>query len=100
MYPLEAAAAKIRSHYHDARILLFGSQAVDTAREDSDIDLCIVLEEPSKRLLEISRDIRRDIYPILRKSLDILVYDSKTFKDRSSFPLTLEYEINENAREL
>jgi len=100
MIPFNAAAEKIRSHYQDARILLFGSQATDSAREDSDIDLCIILKKPQKRLLEISRDIRKDIYPILKKPLDILVYDSDSFEERSSFPLTMESEILEYAREL
>ncbi|MDA3849712.1 MAG: nucleotidyltransferase domain-containing protein [Spirochaetaceae bacterium] len=100
MYPLTEAADKIRSQYKDARILLFGSHARNDARENSDIDLCIVLDNPEKRLLEISRDIRKVIYPILKKPLDILVYDSISFNDRSSFPLTMEAEILEYAQEL
>ncbi len=100
MHPLEEAAEKIRSHYHDARVLLFGSQAKGDANEDSDIDLCIIITDPQKRLLEISREIRKDIYPILRRPLDILVYDSKSFEERSSFPLTMESEILEYARDL
>lgn len=100
MYPFEEAAIAIRSHYYDARILLFGSHARGTASKDSDIDLCIILKNPQKRLIEISRDIREEIYPILKKPLDILVYDSEAFNDRAAFPLTMESEIVEYAKEL
>ena len=97
---LLAAADKIRSQYYQAKILLFGSRAKKTSNPDSDIDLCIILENPEQRPLEISRNIRRDIYPLLHSSLDILVYDKKTFEERASFPLTMEAEIIEYAREL
>jgi len=97
---LLAAADKIRSQYFPAKILLFGSRAKETNRPDSDIDLCIILENPKQRPLEISRNIRKEIYPLLHSSLDILVYDKKTFDERSAFPLTMEAEIIEHAREL
>ncbi|MDA3959100.1 nucleotidyltransferase domain-containing protein [Oceanispirochaeta sp.] len=94
------AAERIRSHYNQAKILLFGSFAKESQRPDSDVDLCIILENPQMRTIEISRSIRKEIYPVLKRPLDILVYDKKTFDERSSFPLTLESEIMESAREL
>ena len=97
---LLAAADRIRTQYHQAKILLFGSRAKNTDRPDSDIDLCIILENPKQRPIEISREIRKVIYPLLHHSLDILVYDKKTFDERSAFPLTMEAEIIEYAREL
>ena len=97
---LLAAADKIRTQYNQAKILLFGSRAKEANRPDSDIDLCIILENPKQRPIEISRKIRKEIYPLLRTSLDILVYDKKTFDERSAFPLTMEAEIIEYSREL
>lgn len=97
---LQVAAAKIRSQYRQAKILLFGSQANGNPGKGSDIDLCVILENPQQRTLEISRLIRKDIHPLLNQSLDILVYDKKTFDERSAFPLTMEAEIAESAREL
>ena len=64
------------------------------------MDLCIILDSPDRRLLDISRLIRKEIYPALQRSLDILVNDKKTFDERSAFPLIMELEILENAREL
>ncbi len=97
---LAAAAAKIKSQYNHATVLLFGSQAKGFPEKESDIDLCIILENPLQRTLEISRQIRREIHPLLKQPLDILVYDKKTFDERSALPLTLEAEIAESAREL
>jgi len=97
---LQAAADKIKTQYQHAKILLFGSWAKNTNRTDSDIDLCVILENPKQRPIEISREIRKEIYPLLHSPLDILVYDKKTFDERSAFPLTMEAEIVEHAREL
>ena len=97
---LKHAANVIRNNYDHSRILLFGSHANNTATETSDIDLCIIIDSPGERLLEISRNIRKEIFPILHKPLDILVYDKRTFEDRASLSLTMEAEISEYAREL
>jgi predicted nucleotidyltransferase len=97
---LDIAVAMIRSQYSQAKILLFGSQAKGSSGKDSDIDLCVILDNPLQRTLDISRQIRKDIHPLLKQSMDILVYDKKTFDERSAFPLTLEAEIAESAREI
>lgn len=76
------------------------STAGGTDSEDSDIDLCIVIEDPTERLRDISRKIRRELYPILHKPIDILVYDKKTFEDRASLPVTMEGEILEQGKAL
>ena len=97
---LQLVANTIRSQYHHAKVLLFGSYAKDAQGPGSDIDLCIILENPPKRTIEISRSIRKEIYPVLKRPLDILVYDKRTFDERASSPLTLESEIKDSAREL
>ena len=94
------AAKRIKAHYARSRVLLFGSSARDETTAESDIDLCIIIDNPEERLLDISRNIRREIYPLIHKPLDILVYDKKTFDERSSLSLTMEAEIAEYAREL
>ncbi len=92
---LTAAATKIRARYESAQIFLFGSTARGTEKADSDIDLCVVIENPKERLLEISRILSKDLHPILSGQLDLLVYNKENFEDRSSFPLTMEAEIVE-----
>lgn len=97
---LRQAADIIRNNYDQSKNFLFGSHAKHSATGESDIDLCVIIDNPEERLLEISRNIRRQIFPILHKSLDILVYDRKTFEDRASLSLTMEAEIFESAIEL
>jgi predicted nucleotidyltransferase len=92
---LSAAATKIRSRYDSARIILFGSTAAGNETEESDIDLCVIISNPSERLLEISRTLRTELYPILKRPLDLLVYDKTTFDDRAALSLTMEAEIIE-----
>jgi len=97
---LQTAVSHVKQQYSNARIILFGSNAKGTDSEESDIDLCIVIDKPSERLRDISRKIRREIYPILNKPIDLFVYDKQTFDDRASLPVTMEAEITENGKEL
>jgi predicted nucleotidyltransferase len=92
---LSAAATKIRARYDSARIILFGSMALGNETPESDIDLCVIINNPSERLLDISRYLHKELHPILRRPLDLLVYDKTTFDDRASLPLTMEAEIIE-----
>lgn len=97
---LLAASHAIKSHYHSATVLLFGSFAKGIERPDSDIDLCILVDNPNERPLEISRKLRTALHPILKKPLDLLVYDRKKFQERAALSVTMESEIAEEAREL
>lgn len=97
---IQNATRIIKLQYTDAKVLLFGSTAREKDAEESDIDLCIVIEDPKERLLDISRNIRKAIYPVLHKPLDILVYDKKSFDERSSLPLSMEAEIIEHGVEI
>jgi uncharacterized protein len=53
MQILKQLAKKIRSRFPEARILAFGSYARGTATEESDLDICVVLESvnPEDRLI-------------------------------------------------
>lgn len=97
---LRTVALRVKQLYPHARVILFGSTLTGTGSEDNDIDLCIVIENPNERLRNISRKIRREIYPLLNKPLDILAYDKKTFDDRAALPVTMEAEISEQGKEL
>jgi predicted nucleotidyltransferase len=57
---LPAMVERIVNHFAPMQIILFGSQARGDARDDSDIDLLIVLEQAeSKRKAAVA--IRRDL---------------------------------------
>lgn len=67
------------------RIILFGSRAKGTEREQSDIDICIVAQTPNKRRLAalLSAEIECEL------PIDILVYTpdewDECIKDETSF---------------
>jgi uncharacterized protein len=97
---LRKAARRIRDHYPGARVILFGSAARGTSGKESDVDLCVVIENPDRRPIEIGREIRREIRPIVGGPLDLLVYDSSVFRDRAAQAVSFEAEIEEEGEEL
>lgn len=97
---LNQVADLIKKQYTGSRVLLFGSSARGDDNAESDIDLCIIVNNPEERLIEISRKIRKVAFPLLHKGMDILVYDKETFKERAALSLTMEAEIVEQAVEL
>jgi predicted nucleotidyltransferase len=90
------ALSEIRSLYDVDRILLFGSHARGKAEKESDIDICIILNSRTERLLQITRFIRLHLFNKLHRSMDILVYDKQNFEDRraagASFEMTISRE--------
>jgi len=69
--PLESIAKTLRDALHPERIVLFGSLANGTARDESDVDLLIELDtdlSPADRARAVSR-----LFPDRRWSLDALV---------------------------
>jgi predicted nucleotidyltransferase len=88
------------------KIILFGSYANDTATEDSDIDLVVILdtEEFAKTLearLDRKRPINKSIHEIRKDfAVDIIVYSKGEYnylKDRKDF---FVQEIEETGKEL
>lgn len=76
-------------------IILFGSQVNGTSTKDSDIDICVITPDEEKRKLQILREIRKAIAPILSLPVDILVYREKEFTERAVLPASLEFKIEQ-----
>jgi len=74
------------------KILLFGSYARGDETTDSDIDICVITEDP-RRNLELMKDIRYSIFTKIKAPLDILVYKPEEFSTRSNMKYTIEEEI-------
>ena len=74
------------------RIILFGSRARGDYREDSDYDILVVVKERLDWRLrrELSLRIRRRLYRILEKPLDLVIEDEETFSKRSRLLGSLE----------
>lgn len=71
-----------------------------TSGTESDEDLCVVIDHPHRRPIEIGREIRREIRPIVHGPLDLLVYDSAVFRDRAAQPVSFEAEVEEEGEEM
>lgn len=74
-------------------IYLFGSYAYGTPNEESDLDICIVTDDKSKRKIEIMKLIRKVILKVATMPIDLLVYYSDEFNERAKSDCTMEHEI-------
>ncbi len=81
----EKIVAQIKNKYSPAKIFLFGSCASGTAKKNSDIDLCIVMDTKDKRRL------LTDLYYNIdsEKPVDFLLYTPAEWdcciSDKTSF---------------
>lgn len=72
------------------RVILFGSHARGDAREDSDLDLVVVLPTVESRLAEMVR-LRALLRP-LRLLADVLVYSEEQVRTRGDVHGTVLYD--------
>lgn len=70
---------------HPEKIILFGSYAKDTYREDSDYDFYIVMpDDTTEKLCFVSQKAYRSLWGMRdRKPVDILVRRQNVFEERS-----------------
>ena len=80
------------------KIILFGSYARGTAKEDSDIDLLIVLNKTKNKINDAVR-LNRLLSP-LRLSVDLVVVDSETYNYWSDTPGNVYYEAHSSGKVL
>ncbi|PEB54536.1 nucleotidyltransferase [Bacillus sp. AFS098217] len=98
---LSLLVSKIRETVSSVqKIILFGSHAYGTPTEDSDFDLCVVVNGVGKRKREVINQINWGIYDILETPVDILVYGPEEFEERSARKVTMEHKIAEEGKVL
>ena len=75
-----------------AKIILFGSRARGDAREDSDYDVLVVVEGKLewKKRKQFSLRVRRRLYRMLGKPVDLIVEDRSVFAEKSTSFGTIE----------
>lgn len=83
---------RIVSKIHPRNIILFGSYATNTEHEESDIDLCVIVNT-KKRKIDIIREIRRELIGLVKHPIDILVYEYREFNERANSLNSIEKEI-------
>jgi len=84
---IEKAKTRLVENFHPQRIILFGSQARETADERSDVDLLVVCPiQGSRRALMVAMDRALKGLPIAR---DILVLTPEEFDRDRHMPGTV-----------
>ena len=91
---------EVKKNHNAKKVILFGSKAKGLLQKDSDIDLCIIIEKPSKRRIDIAREVRTDLRDYIAAPLDVLVYDEKSFNERAALGITMEASIQREGIEL
>lgn len=74
-------------------IYLFGSYAYGNPNEYSDLDICIITDDKSKRKVEIMKIVRKAMAKVQSMPVDLLVYYSDEFNERAKSDCTLECKI-------
>ena len=93
---LDAIVSKIAMMLPDAKVFLFGSYAAGTQREDSDIDLCVVVPKFEVRQMETIQSIRKAIRGITALPVDVLAFKSDDFESRAKLRATIQHAIANN----
>ena len=65
------------------RVILFGSRGRGNAREDSDVDLCVLYESLGKQNVDVMEELYLDIFGHMPYPVDLVVYEEASFIDRS-----------------
>ncbi|MDR0870066.1 MAG: nucleotidyltransferase domain-containing protein [Planctomycetaceae bacterium] len=76
--------------YEPLRIYLFGSYAWGTPHQDSDYDICVVLEKSNEKPRQRSKTGIDALWDIMGKqSIDLLVYTIRDFDIAINHPSTM-----------
>lgn len=86
---IDTAVQKFAEAAHPEQIILFGSHARGEAREDSDIDLLVVVNDLPHPRREMAR-LRRELVPF-GIQVDVLVVSKDHFDKWSEAPSTTLY---------
>jgi predicted nucleotidyltransferase len=90
---ISSIADRIGEICSGAQVYLFGSYARGEENADSDLDICVICESISGRRIDLMHTIRRAIYKLTDKPLDIVVYERDDFTRNAMNRSRLEYSI-------
>ena len=83
----------VKQRYPEARFIIFGSEANNSATKDSDIDICVIFPELEKDSFVLAAELATEIRKYLDRALDVIVVDELNFDKRSHETWTLEHVI-------
>ena len=85
---------RIVNHRKPKRVILFGSRGRGNAREDSDVDLCVLYERLGKPNVDVMEELYLDLFEHMPHPVDLVVYEESSFIDRSKRPNSFESIID------
>ena len=87
---LQKITRQFIERYQPHKLFLFGSHAKNSARRDSDIDLCVIVEAADKRMLltDMYLNIESDV------PFDLLLYSPEEWEQCVSDHTSFAYRIN------
>lgn len=80
------------------RVILFGSRSRGDARENSDIDLCVLYEKLEKRNVEVMQDLYFELFGHMGRPVDLVVYEEADFLSKALRPHSFEATIASEGR--
>ncbi len=92
---IDLITERIKENIKIDEIIIFGSYAYGEPNNESDIDLCVIIDDKDIKKRQILRRIRKLISPIMKYPIDILLFNKDEFYDKASFVTTLEYKISQ-----
>jgi len=90
---LEIMIEAIKNKIKPNKIILFGSFAKGTQKEDSDIDICVITDY-NKRKIDMLRELRLSTIGKIDIPMDIVIYGNTEFSQRAEKENTFENQIN------
>jgi len=80
------------------RVILFGSRGRGDAREDSDIDLCVLYEKLDKWNVEVVQDLYFELFGHMGRPVDLVVYEEADFLSKAQRAHSFEATIVSEGR--
>lgn len=87
---IKKITSQIINIYNPQKLIMFGSQAKNTANNESDIDLCLVIKTSDKRNLLTDMYLNIDC----DKPFDLLLYTPDEWKECVLDHMSFAYVIN------
>ena len=92
-YELENIINEINKTTNISAAYLFGSYAYGNPNQDSDLDICILTDDKSKRKIEIIKILRKAINKVQSFPVDLILYYNDEFDEKAKLNYTMEHEI-------
>ena len=99
---IEEYTRALRARYpdHIAKVVLFGSQARGDAREGSDVDVLVIVDNPERRLKNEITDLAFDM--MMKHAVDIepAIFSRDEWNRMAAAPTAFAYTVEQEGREL